>query len=324
MSTVLALGYTWPDLALEAGILSAASHTVVDGRKLAPDDPQWGRAAGVLLGTAHRLGAAEIGAMPALRGIVRYGIGFDNVDIPAADAGGVVVGIIRDYCIEEVAEHALAAALSLARGLQHWDRNVREGQWRKGEKPRLRKLASLNFGIVGFGLIGRALADKARGLFGQILILDPYAAPTAEDRARGDRFVDDLATMLRDADILSVHVPLTDGTRALIGAAELAQMKPSASIVNVSRGGIVDEAALLEAVKARRLFGAALDTFVGEPLDARSPLAGEPNIILSPHVAWLSEEAEIKLRVRASEEIVKILGGTEPSTPVGRHRLARR
>ena len=215
------------------------------------------------------------------------------------------------------------AAPPLARGLQHWDRNVREGQWRKGEKPRLRKLASLNFGIVGFGLIGRALADKARGLFGQILILDPYAAPTART-APAATACDDLATMLRDADILSVHVPLTDGTRALIGAAELAQMKPSASIVNVSRGGIVDEAALLEAVKARRLFGAALDTFVGEPLDARSPLAGEPNIILSPHVAWLSEEAEIKLRVRASEEIVKILGGTEPSTPVGRHRLARR
>ena len=315
---IIALGYTWPDLAIEEEILGRHGYEMVDGRGLAADDALWPKAAGVLLGTADRVDAARLSSMPNCRGVVRYGIGYDNVDIAAAEEQGKIVAIVRDYCIDEVAEHALAFALSLARGLAHWDGDVRSGAWRRGERPRLRKLSSLNLGIIGFGLIGRALAEKARGLFGTVSIHDPYANVSEADRAAGYVFVLALGDLLREVDILSVHVPLTSGTKALIGAEELALMKPSASVINVSRGGVVDEAVLLDAVKARRLFGAALDTFVTEPLPADGPFVAETHVQLSPHVAWLSEEAEIKLRERASEELLLILSGERPSTPVTR------
>ena len=314
--TVIAIGQTWPDLSIEQEVLGEAGADVVDGRGLQPDDPLWAAASGVLLGTAYKLDAARLAALPRCRGVVRYGIGYDNVDVAAAEALGLVVGIVRDYCIDEVAEHAIACALSLARALPHWDRNVRSGAWRSGDKPRLRRLSALSFGIVGFGLIGRTVAEKARGLFGQILIHDPLANLTEADRAAGYLFVEALPDLLAQSDILTVHVPLTDATRGLLDARALARMKPSASVINVSRGGIVDEDALLDAVRAGRLAGAALDTFVKEPLPAGHPLIGEPRILLSPHVAWLSEEAELSLRRRASEELAQILRGALPGSPV--------
>lgn len=317
-SRVLALGYTWPDLSIEDGVLAAEGHEIVDGRKLPPDDPLWAEASGVLLGTALKLDAARLAAMPNCKGVVRYGIGYDNVDVAAAERQGITVAIVRDYCIDEVAEHALACGLALARALPFWDRNIRAGAWRQGERPRLHRLSSLAFGVIGFGLIGRTMAHKAGAVFGKVLVHDPVAAVTAEDRERGYEFVDSLADLLEKVDILSVHVPLTDATRGMIGARELALMKPSASVINVSRGGVIDEAALLEAVSSRKLYGAALDTFVKEPLPADDPLVAEPHILLSPHVAWMSEEAEVTLRRRASEELAAILGGRTPASPVGR------
>ena len=306
--TAIAIGQTWPDLRIEQEVLGQGVQ-LVDGRSLPPGDPVWATASGVLLGTAKKLDAAGLEALPCCRGVVRYGIGYDNVDVAAAEELGMVVAIVRDYCIDEVAEHAIACALSLARALPHWDRNVRSGAWRSGQKPRVRRLSALSFGIIGFGLIGRTVAEKARGLFGRVLVYDPLASLTEADRASGYVFVDTLPDILEQADILSVHVPLTEGTRGLLDAPALARMKPSASVINVSRGGIVDEEALLDAVRAGRLAGAALDTFVREPIPAGHPLLDEPRILLSPHVAWLSEEAEVRLRQRASEELARILQG---------------
>lgn len=319
---VAAIGQTWPDLAIEQAVLAPQGIEIVDARGIAGDDPLWSKLSGVLLGTAHKLDAAALAALPRCRGVVRYGIGYDNVDVDAASKLGMQVAIVRDYCIDEVAEHALACALALTRGLPHWDRNMRAGAWRSGDRPRLRKLSSLAFGIVGFGLIGRTVAAKASGLFGRVLVHDPIAQPTDADRAAGYEFVALLNDLLGAIDVLSVHVPLTDGTRALIDADALARMKPSAYVINVSRGGIVDEGALLDAVRSDRIAGAALDTFVKEPLPAENPLMQEPRILLSPHVAWLSEEAEIKLRQRASEELALILEGRAPASPVGPVRAA--
>jgi D-3-phosphoglycerate dehydrogenase len=313
---VIAVGQTWPDLSTESAILAAQGIQIVDGRSFQPDDKAWSEAAGILLGTGYKLDSDRLKTLSRCRGVVRYGIGYDNVDIPAAEELGIPVGIVRDYCIEEVAEHAIAFALALARGLPHWDRNIRAGAWRSGPKQHLRRLSSLTFGLIGFGLIGRTVVEKARGLFGRILVFDPLTKPTQADLDAGTIFVDDLDTFLEQTDILSVHVPLTDGTRGMVDAAALARMKPTAIVINVSRGGIIDENALINAVSTGRIAGAGLDTFTKEPLPADHPLLQEPRILLSPHVAWLSEESEIKLRERASEELALILQGRTPSALV--------
>ena len=314
-TTVIAVGQTWPDLAIEQRVFGDRAQ-VVDGRSLDPTDPIWSTAAGVLLGTAFKMNRDRLRGLKSCRAISRYGIGFDNVDIAAAEELGIVVSIVRDYCIDEVAEHALASAMALARALPHWDRSVRSGAWRSGVRPHMRRWSELAFGVIGFGLIGRAAADKARNLFGRVLVYDPVVQPTENDHGAGCIFVPALTDLLSAADIVSVHVPLTDDTRNLLDAAALALMKKTAIVINASRGGIVDEGALLEALQNGWLSGAALDTFVQEPLPDDSPLLREGRLLLSPHVAWLSEEAELSLRQRASEELALVLGGRMPGTPV--------
>lgn len=315
---VMALGQSWGDLKIEKEILARASVDIVDGRDLAADHPAWAKVDGVLLGTADKLDRGRLAglAQSGCKAVVRYGIGYDNVDAEAATDLGMVVAIVREYCIDEVAEHAIASALSLARGLPYWDRSIRAGTWRGSGRPSMHRLSTLCFGVVGFGLIGRAAAVKAKGLFGRVLVYDPAVALGADDRALGVEAAASLDDLLGEVDFVSVHLPLIPATRNLIDAAKMARMKPTAYVINVSRGGIVDEVALLDAVRNGKLAGAALDTFTKEPLPADDPLIGEPRILLSPHVAWLSDEAAIDLRRLATEEMLLILQGEEPTTRV--------
>lgn len=315
---VMALGQSWGDLKIEEEILAEAGVDIIDGRDLAADHPAWAKVDGVLLGTADKLDRGHLSALAksGCKAVVRYGIGYDNVDAAAATDLGMVVAIVREYCIDEVAEHAIASALSLARGLPYWDRSIRTGVWRGSGRPSMHRLSTLCFGVVGLGLIGRAAATRAAALFGRVLVYDPVVVLSAEDRALGLEAASSLDDLLAAADFVSVHLPLIPATRNLIDAVCLARMKPSAYVINVSRGGIVDEAALLDAVKNGALAGAALDTFTKEPLPADDPLIGEPRILLSPHVAWLSDEAAIDLRRLATEEMVLILRGEEPTTRV--------
>jgi D-3-phosphoglycerate dehydrogenase len=170
--------------------------------------------------------------------------------------------------------------------------------------------------VVGFGLIGRATASKALGLFGRVLVHDVWLTPTDEYRAAGYVFSDSLEALLAEADIVSLHLPLTSETTGLLNAERLKLMKPHGYLINVSRGGLIDEAALIDAIRAGGLAGAALDTFEREPLGPDSPLLAEPRILLSPHVAWLSDEAELDLRRMAAAELALILQGKTPNTPV--------
>jgi D-3-phosphoglycerate dehydrogenase len=313
---VIAVGQTFPDLNIEQSILARSNARIVDGRGFSPQDPTWAAASGILLGTAHKLDAARLRTLPNCKAVVRYGLGYDNVDVRAAEECGIIVAIVRDYCIDEVAEHTVASALCLARGLLRWDKSVRAGAWRGREKFPMHRLSNLTFAMLGYGLIGRVVAKKAEPLFGRILIHDPWATISTQDRASGVSFAETLDEMLGVADIVSVHVPLTKQTRGLLDKRRLELMKPTAFVINVSRGGIVDEKALLEAVSSGRLAGAALDTFEQEPLPADHPFVREPKILLSPHVAWLSEEAEVKLRESATREMALILDGKQPSSPV--------
>lgn len=315
---VVALGQSWGDLMIEAEILARAGVDIVDGRGLAADDPALARVDGILLGTADKLDKARLAGLAesGCKAVVRYGIGYDNVDAAAATELGMVVAIVREYCIDEVAEHAVASALALARGLSYWDRSIRAGTWRGSDRPSMHRLSQLCFGVIGFGLIGHAAALRAKALFGRVLVFDPAVELSAGDRALGLVSAANLDDLLGEADFVSVHLPLTSATRNLIDAASMARMKPTAYVINVSRGGIVDEVALLEAVQTGKLAGAALDTFTKEPLAADDPLLSEPRILLSPHVAWLSDEAAVDLRRLATEEMLLILNGKEPTTRV--------
>ena len=310
MKRIVAIGHTF-DLEIERRLVEGTGCELIDGRM--PYDPA--AIEGILLGTAAKVDAGLISAMPRLRGIMRYGIGFDNVDVGAARQAGVTVGIVRDYCVEEVAEHALTSALALLRALVHWDSNVRAGQWRAGPRPRHRRISNLTFGVMGYGLIGRAIARKASGLFGAVIIHDPWLK-TVDGSVDGYGVENTLETFLGRVDAVSLHLPLSTDTRHLFDAATLALMKPDAVLVNASRGGLIDEAALVAALDAGAIGGAALDTFETEPLPAGHPFMDQERVILSPHVAWLSEEAEIALRSSATLDLLKILDGAAPSCPV--------
>jgi D-3-phosphoglycerate dehydrogenase len=314
---VLAVGQSWNELGFEEKVL-AGKATLVDGRKLDANDPVWKEATVILLGTQYKLDAERLKAIAGgkLKGVIRYGIGYDNVDAKAATELGIAVGIIRTYCIEEVSEHAVTLALTLARGVVHWDRNMRTGQWRAGARPPMRRLSKLTFGVVGYGMIGRMAAQKAKTFFGRVLAYDPYAKPTAEDKAMGIEEYADVDAVLNESDIVSVHLPLLPSTKNLISTERLKAMKKTAYVINVSRGGIVDEEAIVAAVQAGEVAGAALDTFTKEPLPADHPLLKEPKILVSPHIAWLSDEAEVDLRRLAAEEALLVINGEKPSAQV--------
>lgn len=313
---VLAAGHTFADIDIERNIFSSEGIEVVDARSLDLKDELWGRANGLLAGTAIKVDSQLIGRLANCEGIVRYGIGYDNVDVNAARERGMVVAIVRDYCINEVAEHALAFALSMVRGLGHWERNIRAGAWRGTQRPTMHRLSQLAFGVIGFGLIGRLAATKAASLFGTVIVYDPVVTPANEDIDKGITFASSLEEVLKAADVVSVHLPLTPTTQGLINSKNLKLMKPSSYIINVSRGGIIDELDALDAVRSGTIAGAAFDTFATEPIGGDHPFLEEPGILLSPHVAWLSEEAERELRQNAATEMIKILRGKPPSSPV--------
>jgi D-3-phosphoglycerate dehydrogenase / 2-oxoglutarate reductase len=311
---VLAIGHTF-DLKRETEILAEAGIDLLDARGLRPNDSLWARAEGILLGTAAKMDAAMFARCPALRGVVRYGIGYDNVDVDAARAARVRVGIVRNYCVDEVAEHALAGALATLRSLHHWDRTLRAGQWRGRAWPRHRRIATLRLGIMGYGLIGRALARKAAGLFGEIVVHDPWVdAP--ESTVDGYGSEPNREAFLGRIDVLSMHMPLTPETRHVLDAAALALLPKDAVVINASRGGLIDEAALDAALRSGHLGGAAIDTFDAEPVPLNHVLLDNPKVLLSPHVAWLSEQAEAELRDLAARDVVRILNGQEPAMAV--------
>ncbi|MBT52532.1 MAG: 3-phosphoglycerate dehydrogenase [Mameliella sp.] len=310
MRTALALGHTF-DLSLEREIFADSDITLVDGK----DDYDPAQVEGILLGTALQLDRAKLAEYPNLKGVMRFGIGYDNVDVAAASDRGITVGIVRDYCVEEVAEHALTSALSLLRALPHWDRNLRAGSWRAGARPRHRRISGLCFGVMGYGLIGREVARKASGLFGEVLIFDPMLE-TSDNTVDGFPVEPDLGAFLSRVDALTLHAPLTDSTRGIIGDKALRKMRNDAVVINASRGGLVDEAALARALEVGEIAGAAIDTFTTEPINPDNPLLHRPEAILTPHVAWLSEEAEVALRQSAAQDLLAILSGARPNTPV--------
>ena len=249
--------------------------------------------------TAKALEAAQ-----RLKLITRAGIGVDNVDLAAASRRGVIVSNVPDASTTTTAELAIALLMALARRIAQADRSVRAGKW---ERTKLlgSELAGKTLGIVGFGRIGRVVADRALGLKMRVVAHDPFlpAGAGAPPGAAGVALVD-LDTLLRESDFLTVHTPLTEQTRGMIGAAQLARAKPGLRVVNAARGGIVDETALVAALASGAVGGAALDVFEEEPLPADSPLRSFENVLFTPHLGASTEEAQRRVALEAAAQIV--------------------
>jgi len=240
---------------------------------------------------------------PGVRIISRAGIGLDAIDLEAARSRGIAVFHTPDYATEEVATHAVALILALNRRMLAADTLARS-EWRAWTRlGRVRPLSKLTVGVVGLGRIGRAVIERLRPFGPSIVGFDPYVNADVA----GVELVDDLDALLARADVLTLHLPLSDETRRLIGRRELDLLPPGAAVVNVSRGGVLDQDALAEALASGRLAGAGLDVLAAEPPDPADPILAAPNTVLSPHVAWYSEASNRRMREQAVDGALEYL-----------------
>jgi phosphoglycerate dehydrogenase-like enzyme len=251
--------------------------------------------------------------MPGLKAIVKHGAGVDNIPIPFATSRGVMVANTPGgNNSTAVAEGAVALMLALLRRVREMDAIVRENRWNERWTTRLGDLTEAKVGLIGFGRIARYTARICGAGFGaQLAAYDPMLA--AEDITAAGVTPMDLPELLAWADVISIHVPLIEGTRGLIGARELAMMRNSAIILNCSRGGIIDEAALAEALTAGRIAGAGIDVFEAEPPPADHPLFALPNVVLSPHVAGVTESGMKGMASACADAIDAIVAGDRPA-----------
>lgn len=238
--------------------------------------------------------AKGIARLKNCRAIIRNGVGFDSVDIDAARQHGIAVCNVPDYGTEEVADHTLALTLALCRQLFPLDREAKSLAWTIRVEPRLRRLRELTFGIVGLGRIGTATALRAKALGFQVCFYDPYL-PNGADKALGVSRVRTLEELLRRADVLSLHCPLTTETHYMIAERELALLKSSAFVVNTARGAVIKKTAILAALREGRLAGAGLDVVEDEPLKTADEAAA-PNLIVTCHAAFCSVESKREMR----------------------------
>jgi D-3-phosphoglycerate dehydrogenase len=273
----------------------------------------------MLVSTREAITRRVLENIPRVKVIARYGVGLDNVDLDAAAEAGIVVTHFPGYCTAEVADHALAMILALNRRIVEQDRSLREGAWveygpatRSILRGPVQPLREQTLGIVGFGRIGQAVAARARPFGLTIIAADPYVDPGVP--AAADVELVPLDDLLRRADIVTIHTPLTAETRGLIDAAKLALMKAEAVLVNTARGPIIDLPALAEALEQGQIAGAALDVVDPEPLPADAPFYRMPNVILTPHSAYYSERSVDVVRRETLLEALQVLRGKRPRT----------
>ena len=266
--------------------------------------------ADAILNTYLPWSAESIARLERCKVIARYGIGFDNVDLKAAADAGIVVTNVPDYSVEEVATHALALILASLRKVVVANGSVRSGTWSIDNFRPIRRLSKLTVGLVGYGRIARRIAAPLEALGADIIAHDPYLQPGPDLPP-----LLELETVLNRSDIVSLHLPLTDETRGIIGADALARMKPSSILINTSRGPLVDLDALCTALREGSIGAAGLDVFDVEPLDT-ARVEGVPNLIVTPHMAYYSEEALAESQRKAATQVIKVLTGERPDYQV--------
>ena len=313
---VVLTDYVWESLDVEKKTLEGLADLVPLQTKKPEEFLAQAADCDALLNTyAGPITAEVMAKMPKCRIIARYGIGVDTIDLDAATQAGIIVTNNPSYCIEEVAEHAMALMLASARKVAYYDRQVRAGRWEVPPGKPLYRIAGSTLGLVGFGNIARQVAVRAASFGMRIVFADPFIDEGQFD-VPGRKMV--LNDMLREADFVSLHPPLTPQTRKMISDEAFSHMKPTAVLVNCARGPIVDTAALVRALDAKTIAGCALDTTDPEPLPDPHPLRGRENVILNPHVAWYSEQALVGLQAGAPSEVRRVLSGEWPVNVVNR------
>ncbi len=262
-----------------------------------------------LLVTYAQITAAMIRQMSRCRIIARFGIGVDNVDIAAATKAGIVVTRVPDYCIEEVADHAMALLLALGRKIPQANALTQTGRWELAALTPVHRLRGCTLGLVGFGRIPQSVAPRARAFGLKVVSYDPFVAGEVMAGAGVEKV--GFAELLKSSDFISIHAPLTPETTGLFNGNSFRQMKRSSYLINTARGPIVDESALAHALDAGQLAGAALDVLSKEP-PSDSPLLRRNDVILTPHMSFYSVESLVDLQTKAAEEVVRVLRGQMP------------
>lgn len=313
MALILQTDYAWPDVAIERAVIEGAGHQLVTG----PAVPASAAAIEALV-ERHRpaaimtcwaqVSAAAIAAAPNLAIVQRLGVGLDNIAVDAATRRGAWVANVPDYCVGEVADHAVALLLDWARGTVLFDRDVKAGRWDPAA-ARLRRVSDLVVGIIGLGRIGRATAARLAAFGCTLLTVE---RPGLKDS--GPVRPVPLEELIETSDVIILHAPLTGDTHHLINADRLSRVKQGCFLINVSRGPLVDNDALLAALESGRLSGAGLDVIEGEPEPPRA-LVERSDVIVTPHVAFSSDASLAELRRRAAEEVVRVLAGERPHHP---------
>ena len=310
MRKVLFSDNEFPDLALERDLFARAGVELAIAQCRTEDEVIAAApgCAGILLQYAP-ITERVVASLPDLGIVSRIGAGFDTVDTEACARHGVWVANSPDYGVGEVATHALALALALVRNIVAYHRDIHAGKWHYLSSGPLRRVGDMTLGIVGLGRIGKRMAHVGRNAFRRVVACDPYIIdgdfPAYVERR-------DLAGVFAESDVVSLHVPLTAETRGMIGASVLGKAKPGAFLVNTARGAVVDVDAALHALDDGRLAGLALDVLPVEPVPAGSRLLGHPRVILTPHAAFFSVEAERELRRKAAQNLVTWLATGRP------------
>jgi len=319
--------YDYPDLAIETEILARNGIQVLGGQCKSEDELiAIAQDADALLVQYARVGERTIKSMPDCKVIARYGIGVDIVDVQAATEAGIIVTNVAHYCIDEVADHAVAMFLCLARRLREYDKAVREGRWHWSAcGAPIFRLKGQVVGVVGLGQIGSRIAARLKPFGMEVIVYDPYIAD-AKLAECGVRKAS-MAELLSISDAIFVQAPLTDATWHMFDAKAFAAMKTSAILVNTSRGPMVDNQALYEALTTGQIRGAALDDLEDEPAKKSNwrptnPLLKLDNVLVSPHAAYYSEEAIVEARSTAASEASRVLIGQMPLNVVNREVLA--
>jgi D-3-phosphoglycerate dehydrogenase / 2-oxoglutarate reductase len=307
---VVITDYVWESLDVEKKTLEPLANLVALKTKKADEFLGEAESCDALLNTyAGPITAEVMERMPRCRIIARYGIGVDTIDLEAATRAGIIVTNNPTYCIEEVAEHAMALLLACVRKIAFYDRAVRAGRWEVPPGKPIFRLAGSTLGLVGFGNIARQVAVRAAAFGMRVLYADPFVKEGQFD-VPGKK--SDLDELLRGSDFVSVHPPLTPQTRKMIGDNAFSRMKRSAFLINCARGPIVDTDALVRALDEKKIAGCGLDTTDPEPLPDPHPLRGRENVIINPHVAWYSEQAMVGLQSGAPNEVRRVLSGQWP------------
>jgi D-3-phosphoglycerate dehydrogenase / 2-oxoglutarate reductase len=272
------------------------------------------RDADAVLVTYAKLPGELLRQLKRCKAIGRFGLGVDNIDLPAAKELGIAVNYVPDYCLREVSDHAMALLLALARKIPFSNKLVQSGRWEVPPIVPLRRLEGRVLGLIGFGNIPRALAPKAQSFGFKVIAHDPYVTKDLLEKASVEGVSFD--ELLARSDFISVHAPLLPVTRGLLDAAAFSKMKTGACVINTARGPLIDEGALVKALDSRKVGGAALDVVSAEPLAKDSPLLGRDNVILTPHIAFYSVEALDELQTKCASDVARVLSGEKAVYPI--------